>query len=75
MAGLAPADVRAAREIFLRLVTPAGTRRAVARDELLSGLPSSAGEVLDRLVRERALVARKGRGVGEAELELVHVGA
>ncbi|MCU0665439.1 MAG: serine/threonine-protein kinase, partial [Myxococcota bacterium] len=48
MSGLSPVDLRAAREIFLRLVTPSRTRRAVPRDELLSGLPESAAQVLDR---------------------------
>ncbi|MCU0661836.1 MAG: protein kinase [Myxococcota bacterium] len=72
MSGLSEVDFRAAREIFLRLVTPSGTRRATARVELLSGLPASAGEVLDRLVQERAIVARKARGRGEAEFEIVH---
>jgi WD40 repeat protein/tRNA A-37 threonylcarbamoyl transferase component Bud32 len=72
MSGLSGVDIKAAREIFLRLVTPSGTRRAMTRLELLSGLPASAGEVLDRLVQERTIVARKGRGKGEAEFEIVH---
>ena len=63
---------QAAREIFLRLVTPEKTRRVLPRDQLLDGLPASADEVLDRLVAQRAILAHRARGGGTAELELVH---
>ncbi len=68
--GLAPAQERAARALFLRLVTPDSTRRVVPRAELLAGLGPQAPDVLDRLTEARVLLVRKGRK--EAELELVH---
>ena len=79
--GLSAADVRLVRQLLLRLVTPEGTRRAVARSALLRGLPVRAGGLLDRLVRGRLLTVRRSAGLGddaaeqgpeEAHLELVH---
>ena len=80
--GLPEAEVRLARHLLLRLVTPGGTRRAVQRAALLEGLPEAAGAVLDRLVQGRLLSVRKGSfGAGEqvasgasedARLELAH---
>ena len=72
LARFADEQYHAAREIFLRLVTPERTRRVLLRDQLLDGLPPSAGEVLDRLVAQRAILAHRARGGGAAELELVH---
>ncbi|MDP7112027.1 MAG: hypothetical protein QGH45_08685, partial [Myxococcota bacterium] len=72
--GQSSEQVRLARELLLRLVTPEGARRVVARSELLDGLASAAGQVLDRLIDGRlvhARRARRGRG-HEAELELAH---
>jgi len=66
------AQSRAARELFLRLVTPEHTRRVVPEDQLLDGLGAEAPEVLGRLVTERAILAHKARGGEVAELELVH---
>jgi WD40 repeat protein len=60
-----------ARRLALRLVTPARTRRVIARDELLEGLPQSASRVSDKLVGGRVVVVRKGRE-GPSELELAH---
>ncbi len=72
--GLAPDQVRAARSLLLRLVTPQGTRRVTPRSRLLEGLGDGAPEVLDLLVRERLVLARRARssGADEAQLELVH---
>ena len=80
--GLPEAEVRLARHLLLRLVTPNGTRRARRRSALLEGLPPAAGDVLDRLVRGRLLAVRKGgfgaqevaaHSTGEdARLELTH---
>ena len=74
LAALTPEQMRAAREIFLRLVTPQGTRQVMPRRRLLEGLGDGAREVLDRLIQDRAIVVRKSRRVGgrEAELELAH---
>jgi len=74
LSGLSPEQVRTAREIFLRLVTPDGARRVVSMRALLDGLVPEAADVLQRLTEARAVVARKARsGDGErAELELVH---
>jgi WD40 repeat protein len=71
--GLTPQQIDAARQIFLRLVTPEGTRQVVPRTQLIEGLDEVAIEVLDRLVNERAVLVRKGRERhGGAEVELVH---
>ncbi|MBW2276673.1 MAG: serine/threonine-protein kinase PknK, partial [Deltaproteobacteria bacterium] len=71
--GLTPAQVDVARQLFLRLVTPEGTRQVVPRSQLIEGLDEDAKEVLDRLVNERAVLVRKGRErTGGAEVELVH---
>jgi WD40 repeat protein/serine/threonine protein kinase len=69
-----PAQVRLARRIFLRLVTPQGSRRIVTRERLLEGLDQSSADVLDILTRERVVLARRAHGDrdAEAELELVH---
>ncbi len=74
LAALTPEQMRAAREIFLRLVTPRGTRQVMPRRKLVEGLGEGAREVLDRLIQDRAIVVRKSRRVGgrEPELELAH---
>ncbi|MBI5478985.1 MAG: serine/threonine protein kinase [Deltaproteobacteria bacterium] len=73
--GLSPTQLRLARVMLLRLVTPEGTRRALARGAVLEGLEPDAAEVLGRLVQARLLSARKartGEDRGQPELELVH---
>jgi WD40 repeat protein/serine/threonine protein kinase len=69
---LTPDQLATAQRIFLRLVTSEGTRRTVSRSDLVGELGAGADEVIDRLIAERTLVARKGgpdRGPG---VELVH---
>lgn len=68
--GMAPAEERIARHIFLRLVTPEGTRQVLPRSKLLEGLGAQASQVLDRLTAHRTVLVRKG--LTEAEMELVH---
>ena len=72
--GLSAADLRLARELLLRLVTPEGTRRAVLGEELVAGLPAAAGELLDRLTGGRLLSVRRAPGGEEQDrqLELAH---
>jgi len=71
--GLTPEQVAVARDILLRLVTPEGARRIVPRDELVGGAGPEASEIVDRLIRERTLLVRKGSGGAPgAEVELVH---
>ena len=72
--GLSASQTRAAREIFLRLVTPEGTRRVISMRRLLDGMDENAREVLQRLTQARAIVARKSKSDDDsrAELELVH---
>ena len=72
--GLDQAQLRVARSLLLRLVTPERTRRVLARRELLERLDAGAGDVLDRLVQGRLVSARKAgtEGTSRAELELVH---
>jgi len=72
--GFTEAQMKLAREIFLRLVTPERTRRVVSRSQILEGLHPEAESILERLTRSRAIVVRKGRrhGAADAELEIVH---
>ncbi|MFH2010008.1 MAG: protein kinase [bacterium] len=75
LTGFSADQVRQAREILLRLVTPEGTRRVTAREQLLAGLGSEAGDVLERLSQARLILVRKrttGEGRSGADLELVH---
>ncbi|MCC6747714.1 MAG: protein kinase [Deltaproteobacteria bacterium] len=70
---LSAAQHETARELFLRLVTPEGTRRVLSLESALEGLGEGAREVLDHLVDARLLLARGGRVDGQpTELELVH---
>lgn len=77
LAGLAPHELSLARALLLRLVTPEGTRRVLARGELLEGLEVAAEGVLARLAEARLVVARRALGGDEevaddSEVELVH---
>ena len=67
-------EVTVTRDILLRLVTPQGTRRVQAWDDLLDGLPATAEGLVDRLVQARLISVRKSRLGDEdtAEVELVH---
>ncbi|HOT12126.1 MAG TPA: protein kinase, partial [Polyangiaceae bacterium] len=70
--GLTPRQLRVAREMCLRLVTPEHTRRLVVREELLEGLGSDGEEVLRRMVLGRIVVARRGRSEKGGDVEFVH---
>jgi WD40 repeat protein/serine/threonine protein kinase len=72
--GMTPAQIAAARDILLRLVTTEGTRRTVPREDLLAGSSAGAEAVLDTLIAERTLVVRKSRDEASerAEVEIVH---
>ncbi|MFH0901239.1 MAG: protein kinase [Pseudomonadota bacterium] len=74
LGGLSPSQVRLARDLFLRLVTAEGTRKAVSTAAALDGLGPAAAEVLTRLTLARLITTRKSHGEekGEAMLELVH---
>lgn len=73
LAGFTPEQTDVARQIFLRLITPEGTRQVASRSQLVEGLGAAGEEVLDRLINERAVLVRKGRErSGGAEVELVH---
>ena len=74
LAALTPAQGSVARQIFLRLVTPEGTRRTTSRTALLEGLGPEGEAVLRRLTKARAVIARRARAGLEdsASLELVH---
>jgi WD40 repeat protein len=71
MAGLTGADEAVVRELLLRLVSPARTRRTVARAEAIAELPPVADELAQRLVEARLVITRRAPG-GGAELELAH---
>jgi len=73
LAGLPPPQLRLARALLVRLVSPDGTRLVLPRTELLEGLGEGADELLDRLIQERVLLVRKGgASTDEPEVELVH---
>ncbi|MFH0902162.1 MAG: WD40 repeat domain-containing protein, partial [Pseudomonadota bacterium] len=77
LAEMTPAQVEVARQLLLRLVTTAGTRRVVALPTAVSGLGPSVKEVLEKLTSARLLMVRRARGDtgragDEAVLELVH---
>ncbi len=77
LGALSAQQVRVARAMLLRLVTPEGTRRVASRAELLRSVAetgSGSGEVLEQLVRGRIVHLRKAwqRGEEQAELELAH---
>ncbi len=71
---LQPAQVRAARTILLRLVTPRGTRRLVRASAVLEGLGGEGREVLGVLTQARLLTARRTVGQEDASpmVELAH---
>ncbi|MFH0901235.1 MAG: WD40 repeat domain-containing protein, partial [Pseudomonadota bacterium] len=59
LAGMTQSQVDLARQVLLRLVTPAGTRRVVAVSAAVAGLGPAVGEVLDRLTQARLLTVRR----------------
>ncbi|MFP6683282.1 MAG: WD40 repeat domain-containing protein, partial [Polyangiaceae bacterium] len=71
---LSALETRAARQIFLRLVTSQRTRRVLDRGELLEGLGLESTTVLERLAAARLLTIRLGREAEEpiATVELAH---
>lgn len=70
--GLPETELRLARELLLRLVTPQRTRKLVPQRDVLDGL-SAAKAVLSRLVHARLISIAKSRsGHGGARLELTH---
>ncbi|MCA9672927.1 MAG: protein kinase, partial [Myxococcales bacterium] len=78
IAALDDSERRLARELLLKLVTAEGTRRRVARAELLSGLEtvddsssSGAEQVLARLLEARLLVAVSDEDEQQV-IELMH---
>jgi WD40 repeat protein/serine/threonine protein kinase len=70
--GLSPSEVRLARGLLLRLVTPDRTRRMLPRAQLLEGLGPGADEILERLTHGRLVTVRKGESESGAEAELAH---
>ncbi|MFH0903280.1 MAG: protein kinase [Pseudomonadota bacterium] len=74
LSGLSPAQLRLARDLLLRLVTPEKTRRVISLSGALDGLGTGAEEVLGRLTQSRLITVRRGMGYerGEVVLELVH---
>ena len=72
--GLSTGQLRAARELLLRLVTPEGTRRTLTRAQAIEALGADGEQALVRLTRSRLITLRRGSdGAGaESELELVH---
>ncbi|MBM4343381.1 MAG: SUMF1/EgtB/PvdO family nonheme iron enzyme [Deltaproteobacteria bacterium] len=72
LAGLDAADLDAARHLLLRLVTPAGTRQVVAREQALAGLGLPGARIAERLLNARLLHNRRSTGGGVWQLELAH---
>ncbi|MFH0901205.1 MAG: hypothetical protein V2A73_11315, partial [Pseudomonadota bacterium] len=59
LAGMTAAQLELARQVLLRLVTAAGTRRTAPVAAAVAGLGPGVGEVLDKLVRARLLMVRR----------------
>jgi len=72
--GLSVAELGVTRSLFLRLVTPERTRRAVAQSDLLDGLASEAASVLRRLTQSRLIAVQASREAegSAAVYELAH---
>jgi eukaryotic-like serine/threonine-protein kinase len=71
-ATLSEEELKAARQILLRLVSPENTRRIVERPALLSGLGRDGEEALQRLIDGRLLIQSRSRDSGEATIEVAH---
>jgi len=78
LASLSQAEVRMARAVLLRLVTPDRRRRALARDRLLAelaGVEGDAEAVLTRLIQARLVTVTRSTDPDEragSSLELAH---
>jgi WD40 repeat protein len=74
LASLSPAQQRACRSLFLRLVTADRTRALLGKRELLesAAAPDDAAAVLDRLVDARLLTTGEADEGSDARVELVH---
>ncbi len=73
LAGMTHANVRVARTLMLRLVTPQRTRRMMDQADLLEGLGDEARGVLKDLVDARLLIARVRAGDREhGQVEIAH---
>lgn len=71
--GMTEAQLKTARALLLRMVTPQMTRRPVRQDELLAGLGESAAPILARLVEARLVAMRRdGDEADHFSAELVH---
>ena len=57
--GLGDDELRLARTLLLRLVTPEETRKVMAETALLDGLPQTAARVFERLTKSRLLATRR----------------
>jgi hypothetical protein len=71
LAELPPGERALVRQAFRRLVTVEGTRAVVARAELEQALGPRAGNVIERLVEARLLVATENEG-GAEHIEIIH---
>ena len=67
-----PEERELTRELMLRLVNEASTRRPRGRSELLQGLAPRAEVVLSRLLAHRLLVSGRPAEREEAQIELAH---
>ena len=74
LAGMSADEIFVAKQLLLRLVTKDGTRKVVARKDLLDNLGPLAEDVLGRLTKARLLAVRQHRdGIrADADVELVH---
>ena len=71
LGGMTPEEVDSTRQLFLRLVSSQGTRRALERQAVLADLGEGADKVLDSWVAARLLTVRRGVG-GKPSVELAH---
>ncbi len=60
--GMSVSQIRVARELLLRLVTPEGTRKVLPAAQAMDQLGDEAGEVMARLTGSRLISVRKSHG-------------
>jgi formylglycine-generating enzyme required for sulfatase activity/tRNA A-37 threonylcarbamoyl transferase component Bud32 len=65
-------EVRVARSMLLRLVTPSGTRQPRAQAALLEGLGAAGPSILEKLLSNRLVVVTRDPQTDEAFVELAH---
>ena len=73
--GLTVTELKVARTLLLRLVTPSGTRRIISESRLVDGLSDEVTEVLSRLTHSRLISVGKSKEDPDSEVIVEETGA